>query len=151
VVDIAVQEVADVGHHGDLRMDQGVLPAEAANLEARRFEGRPGVYGVDPVRCFRGFLAQVIRDARRGKNHEVPVVLQSSHHSGNVDVVAVFVGDQDRFGTAQCLRRFRKRARVQHQNPAVFLESDAGVGVFGQLHSASLGSGPNPCPRSSGW
>jgi hypothetical protein len=97
----------------------------------------------DPGRGVRGFLAQVVRDAGRGENRQVSVSLQSIHDCRHIDVVAMFVGDQHGVSTGQGFRGFGKCSRVQHQDPAVLLEADAGVGVFRQLHSASLGSGPD--------
>ena len=60
----------------------------------------------------------------------------------------VLVRDQHCLRAVQRFLHFGERAGVQDQDTSVFFEPDAGVGVFSQLHSASLGSGPWRCPRN---
>ena len=60
VVHVAVNQVTDVGHHGNLRVDECVLSAEAADVEAGGVKTGAGFNRVDP-RCRLGCLLAQVR------------------------------------------------------------------------------------------
>ncbi|GAB3851120.1 hypothetical protein GCM10029963_38430 [Micromonospora andamanensis] len=59
---------------------------------------------------------------------------QLAFHRGHVEMIRVFVGDQDRVGTVQRQRRLTEHPRVDDQHSPVVLDPQARVGVLGEPH-----------------
>ncbi len=138
MVHVGIHEVADVRHHRDLRVDEGVLAAEAPDRKTGRVEALPRRHGVDPVRGTVRLFPQLDCNPFRGEELQGAAAQQRRHHGVDVNMVRMFVGDQHGVGPGQGLVRLGEGPRVQHQDPAVFLQADTGVGEFRELHRASL-------------
>ena len=153
MVHVLLHEVADVGHHGNLGVNQGVLAAEAPDREPGGVERTFRAPRHAPGDAARRLLPQVRGHALRREQLPAPHCPPSADATaGNVDVVRMLVRDEDGVRTVQRFGGLGKRPGIQHQDPPVLFQPDAGMREFCQLHGASLGIRPRiSVHRRSGW
>ena len=119
-------------------MDQRVLAAKAADGEAGDVELVPGgrIHDLAGHPGRRGTHRG--SQAGRGVKHRGRIGGEGLDHGLLVDVVGVFVRDQDRLGAGQGGPGFGEHARIKGDGMALLFEADTGVGVLGEQHGASL-------------
>jgi hypothetical protein len=127
---LAVDEEAGVGHQRDVGVDERVLTAVDVHVEPGDRQGVAVTHLVYPV----AEAAELIAHRPVCPQRKARIGGQRGADRVGVEVIWVFVGDEDRGGACQGRGRVGERARVDDQDRAVLLQPDAGVAELGEPH-----------------
>ena len=86
----------------------------------------------------RGLRPEQIGQGLRGVELQLRLCFHGGKHPRAVQMVRVFVGDQDGVGILQGRLHFGKAPGIQHQDLPALFEADTGMRELRHFHSATL-------------
>lgn len=138
VEDIVIDEVADIGHRQNPRIDQGVLAAVRPDRETGHVKHLVRKSIVDSGVMFRRSSTQLLGNRCRREDLGLRIAGKCSSDFRRVEVVGVLMCDQDRGRTFERFSRLGKNPGIEDENRPGFFQTDAGVGEFREQHAPSV-------------